>query len=92
MRLCNAMCNAEKRKKKDSRFTVSSRNSNGPTMDIQGTCSSSTTSKDCESCPIMSLLERLHVPSASELGRKRKIDANPVPPKGKKCSTQLEKV
>ena len=36
----------------------------------------------------MSLLERLRAPSASELGRKRKIDANPPPPKGKKRSTQ----
>ena len=36
----------------------------------------------------MSLLERLRAPSASELGRKRKIDANPPPPKGKKHSTQ----
>ena len=72
----------QKKKKKDSHFTVSSSNSNGPTTDVQGACSSSTTSNDCESCPIMSLLERLHVPSASELGRKRKMDANPAPLKG----------
>ena len=32
--------------------------------------------------------ERLRALSASELGRKRKIDANPAHPKGKKCSTQ----
>ena len=36
----------------------------------------------------MSLLERLCAPSASELGRKRKIDANPAPPKGNKHLTQ----
>ena len=36
----------------------------------------------------MSLLERLCAPSASELGRKRKIDANPAPPKGNKYLTQ----
>ena len=36
----------------------------------------------------MSLLERLRAPSASELGRKRKIDANPAHPKGKKRSTR----
>ena len=75
----------KKREKKDSRFTVSSSNSNGPTTDVQDACSSSTTSNDCDSCPTMSLLERLRVPSASELGRKRKMDANPAPPKGKKC-------
>ena len=79
---CVMPCGAAKR---DSRFTVSSSSSNGPTTDAQGACSSSTTSSDCESCPIVSLLERLHVPSASELGRKRKMDANPAPPKGKKC-------
>ena len=50
--------------------------------------SASTTSSDCESRPIVSLLERLRAPSASELGRKRKIDANPAHPKGKKRSTQ----
>ena len=43
---------------------------------------------ECESSPIVNLLERLRAPSASELGRKRKIDANPAPPKGKKRSTQ----
>ena len=43
---------------------------------------------DCESRPIVSLLERLRAPSASELGRKRNIDANPAHPKGKKRSTQ----
>ena len=45
-------------------------------------------SSDCESRPIVSLLERLRAPSASELGRKRKIDANPAHPKGKKRSTR----
>ena len=57
-------------------------------MDAKGACSACTTSNDCESHPIVSLLERLRVPSASELGRKRKIDANPAHPKGKKRSTQ----
>ena len=32
--------------------------------------------------------ERLRAPSASELDRKRKIDVNPTPPKGKKRLTQ----
>ena len=64
---------------------VSSSSSKGSTRDAQG---GSTTSSDCESHPIVSLLERLWAPSASELGRKRKIDANPAPPKGKKHSTQ----
>ena len=52
--------------------------------------SSSTASNESESRPrpIVSLLEKLRVPSASELGRKRKIDTNPAPPKGKKRSTQ----
>ena len=57
-------------------------------MDAKGACSASTTSSDCESRPIVSLLERLRAPSASELGRKRKIDANPAHPKGKKRSTR----
>ena len=56
--------------------------------DAKGACSASTTSTDCESRPIVSLLERLHAPSASELGRNRKIDANPAHPKGKKRSTR----
>ena len=34
-----------------------------------------------------SLVSKLRAPTASELGRKCKIDANP-PPKGKKRSTQ----
>ena len=54
--------------------------------DAKGACSASTTSSDCESRPIVSLLERLCAPSASELGRKRKIDANPAHLKGKKRS------
>ena len=49
-------------------------------------CSSSSNSS--ESRPVVSLLERLHAPTVSELSRKRKIDANP-PPAGKKCSTQM---
>ena len=60
----------------------------GSTTDTQVACSSSTTSSECESRPIVSLLERLCAPSTSELARKRKIDANPPPPKGKKRSTQ----
>ena len=45
--------------------------------DNQPTCSSSTaSSSECESRPVVSLLEKLRAPSASELGRKRKIDAN----------------
>ena len=48
-------------------ITVSSSNSKGSTRDAQG---GSTTSSDCESHPIVSLLERLWAPSASELGRK----------------------
>ena len=47
-----------------------------------------TTSSNCESRPIVRLLERLRAPNASELGRKRKCDANPASPKGKKHSTQ----
>ena len=47
-----------------------------------------TTSSNCESRPIMHLLEKLRAPSASELGRKRKCDANSASPKGKKHSTQ----
>ena len=49
-------------------------------------CSNS--SSCSESCPVVSLLERLHAPTVSELSRKRKIDAN-LPPVGKKCSTQM---
>ena len=48
--------------------------------DAKGACSASS---NCESHPIVSLLERLRAPSASELG-----DANPAHPKGKKRSTQ----
>ena len=48
-------------------------------------CSNS--SSCSESRPVVSLLERLHVPTVSELSRKRKIHANP-PPVGKKRSTQ----
>ena len=55
--------------------------------DTKGACSASTTSSDCESRPIVSLLESLRAPSASELGRKRNIDANPAHLKGKKRST-----
>ena len=69
-------------------ISVSSSSSNWSTMDAQGACGSSNTSSECESRPIVSLLERLHAPSASELGRKRKIDINPAPPTRKKCSTQ----
>ena len=57
----------------DSRPTVSSSSRNGSMMDTKGACSASTTSSDCESHPIVSLLrllERLRAPSASELGRK----------------------
>ena len=54
----------------DSRSTVSSSSSNGSTTDTKGGCSASTTSSDCESRPILSLLERLCAQSASELGRK----------------------
>ena len=43
--------------------------SNGSMTDTQGACSSSTASSDCQLCPIVSLLKRLHDPSASELGR-----------------------
>ena len=43
-------------------ITVSSSSSNGSTTDAQGACSSSTS--DCESRPIVSLLERLRAPSA----------------------------
>ena len=52
----------------------------GSTTDTQVACSSSTTSSECESHPIVSLLERLRAPSTSELARKRKINANPPPP------------
>ena len=75
------------REQKSKRPTVYS-SSNGSTTDAKGGCDASTTSSDCESRPIVSLLERLHAPSASELGRKRKIDANPAHLKGKKHSTQ----
>ena len=75
------------RKIKD-RQSFSSSSSNRSTKDTKGTCSTSTTSRDCESRPIVSLLERLRAPSASELGRKRKIDANPAHLKGKKRSRQ----
>ena len=54
----------------DSRPTVSSSSRNGSMMDTKGACSASTTSSDCESRPIVSLLERLRASSASELGRK----------------------
>ena len=73
---------------RDSCSTVSSSSSYGSTTDAKGACSASTTSSDCESRPIVCLLERLRAPTASELGRKRKIDANPAHPKGKKCSTR----
>ena len=49
-------------------------------------CSNS--SSCSESCHVVSLLERLHAPTVSELRRKRKIHANP-PPVGKKRSTQV---
>ena len=66
----------------DSRFSSSGSGSTSTTLtDTQGT------SSVCE-LHSMSLLERLRTPSASELGRKRKIDANSPPPKGKKRSTQ----
>ena len=69
----------------DSRFSSSGSGSTSTTStDAQGT------SSDCE-LHSMSLLERLRAssaPSASELGRKRKIDANIPPLKGKKRSTQ----
>ena len=48
-------------------------------------CSNS--SSCSESHPVVSLLERLHAPTVSELSRKRKINTNP-PPVGKKRSTQ----
>ena len=41
--------------------------------------------------PIVSLLERLCAPSASEFGRKRKIDANSAPAKGKRSTQNLRK-
>ena len=66
--------------------TVSSSSSNGSTTDAKGACSASTTSSDCELRPIVSLLEMLCAPSASELGRKRKIDANLAHLKWKKRS------
>ena len=72
----------------DSRSIVSSSSSNGSVTDTKEACSASTTSSYCESCPLVSLLERLHALSASEMGRKRKIDANPAPPKWKKHSTR----
>ena len=66
----------------DSRFSSSGSGSTSTTStDAQGT------SSDCE-LRSMSLLERLRASSPSELGRKRKIDANPPPPKGKKRLTQ----
>ena len=68
----------------DSRFSSSGSTSTTST-DAQGT------SSDCE-LRSMSLLERLRASSASELGRKRKIDANPPPPKGKKRLTEREEV
>ena len=46
------------------------------------------TSSDSEPRPVASLLEKLRSPCASELARKRKIDANSAPPTGKKRSTQ----
>ena len=39
--------------------------------DAKEACSASTTSSDCESRPIVNLLERLPAPSASELRKKR---------------------
>ena len=69
---------------------VGSSSSKGSTTDAQGACSTSTTSSDCE-CPTVSFLERLRAPSASELGRERKIDANPAPPKGKRSTQNLRK-
>ena len=50
--------------------------------------SSTSTSSDSEPRPVASLLEKLRSPCASELARKRKIDANSAPPTGKKRSTQ----
>ena len=49
---------------------ASSSGSNRSTTDALGACSSSTTSSDCESRPIVSLLVRLRAPSASEFGTK----------------------
>ena len=49
--------------------TVSSSSINRSTTDAQGACSSFTTSSDCQSRPIVSLLEKLRDPSASELDR-----------------------
>ena len=72
----------------DSHSIVSNSSSNWSMMDAKGACSASTTSSYCESCPLVSLLERLRALSASEMGRKRKIDANPAPPKWKKHSTR----
>ena len=55
-----------KKKMGDSRstsVTVSSSSINGSMMDVQGACSSFTTSNDCQLRPIVSLLEKLHDPS-----------------------------
>ena len=49
---------------------ASSSGSNRSTTDALGACSSSTNSSDCESRPIVSLLVRLRIPSASEFGTK----------------------
>ena len=51
-------------------IAASSSGINSSTMDALGACSSSTTSSDCESRPVMSLLVRLRAPSASEFGTK----------------------
>lgn len=72
----------------DSSVETSGSSSNGSTTDTQIAGSSSTNSSEGESRPLVSLMENLRAPTASELGRKRRIDANPVPPKGKKRSTQ----
>ena len=85
------MCNASHapvkihvRKMDGGRDSVSEVSSFSDSPSATGCSNSSSCS---ESRPVISLLERLHAPTVSELSRKRKNDANP-PPVGKKCYTQ----
>ena len=70
----------------DDSVSGMSSSSEGPSA--AGCSSSSSCSESRPWRPVVSLLERLRVPTVSELSRKRRIDANPPPPAGKKRSTQ----
>ena len=70
----------------DDSVSGMSSSSEGPSA--AGCSSSSSCSESRPRRPVVSLLERLRAPTVSELSRKRRIDANPPPPAGKKRSTQ----